>query len=127
MTRLIARVTFSATAAVCLLTLGAPAQATFPGQNGRIAFSSDRAGDYEIFSMNADGSGLSRLTNRTGVDEFPRYVLEYLIDNYCTEENFQEDLQRVVRRDAWCVEAWRFEPHHTHHALPSPRLLRHRG
>jgi ATP-dependent Lon protease len=39
-----------------------------------------------------------RLTTRTGVDEFPRYVLEYLIDNYCTEENFQEDLQRVVRR-----------------------------
>lgn len=38
------------------------------------------------------------LTTRTGVDEFPRYVLEYLIDNYCTEENFQEDLQRVVRR-----------------------------
>ena len=39
-----------------------------------------------------------KLTTRTGVDEFPRYVLEYLIDNYCTEENFQEDLQRVVRR-----------------------------
>ena len=39
-----------------------------------------------------------RLTTGTGVDEFPRYVLEYLIDNYCTEENFQEDLQRVVRR-----------------------------
>jgi ATP-dependent Lon protease len=39
-----------------------------------------------------------RLTTRTGVDEFPRYVLEYLIDNYCTEENFQDDLQRVVRR-----------------------------
>jgi ATP-dependent Lon protease len=39
-----------------------------------------------------------RLTTRTGVDEFPRYVLEYLIDNYCTEENFKDDLQRVVRR-----------------------------
>ena len=39
-----------------------------------------------------------RLTTQTGVDEFPRYVLEYLIDNYCTEENFQEDLQQVVRR-----------------------------
>src|SRR5437763_16266741 len=39
-----------------------------------------------------------RLTTRTGVDEFPRYVLEYLIDNYCTEENFQEDLQRVIKR-----------------------------
>src|SRR5664279_4230467 len=39
-----------------------------------------------------------RLTVNTGVDEFPRFVVEYLIDNYCTEENFQEDLQRVVKR-----------------------------
>lgn len=37
-------------------------------------------------------------TLNTGVDEFPRYVLEYLIDNYCQEETFQEDMQRVVRR-----------------------------
>ena len=39
-----------------------------------------------------------RLTTRTGVDEFPRFVVEYLIDNYCTEENFQEDLQQVDQR-----------------------------
>jgi ATP-dependent Lon protease len=39
-----------------------------------------------------------RLTINTGVDEFPRFVVEYLIDNYCTEENFQEDLQQVIRR-----------------------------
>src|SRR6478736_6334102 len=39
-----------------------------------------------------------RLTVNTGVDEFPRYVVEYLIDNYYIEENFQEDLHRVVRR-----------------------------
>ena len=34
----------------------------------------------------------------TGVDEFPRYVLEYLIDNYCAEETFHEDMEQVVRR-----------------------------
>lgn len=39
-----------------------------------------------------------RLTVNTGVDEFPRFVVEYLIDNYCTEDNFQEDLGQVVRR-----------------------------
>ena len=38
------------------------------------------------------------LTLNTGVDEFPRYVLEYLIDNYCAEETFREDMQKVVRR-----------------------------
>jgi len=39
-----------------------------------------------------------RLTINTGVDEFPRYVVEYLIDNYCTEDNFEDDLHQVVRR-----------------------------
>lgn len=39
-----------------------------------------------------------RLTVNTGVDEFPRFVVEYLIDNYCTEENFQDDLGQVVKR-----------------------------
>ena len=27
-----------------------------------------------------------KLTFNTGMDEFPRYVLEYLIDNYCEED-----------------------------------------
>ena len=39
-----------------------------------------------------------RLTFNTGMDEFPRYVLEYLIDNYCSEDSFDEDFQRVKRR-----------------------------
>ena len=39
-----------------------------------------------------------RLTFNTGMDEFPRYVLEYLIDNYCSEETFDDDFQRVKRR-----------------------------
>ena len=37
-------------------------------------------------------------TINTGVDEFPRYVLEYLIDNYCSEDTFHEDMEKVVRR-----------------------------
>ena len=39
-----------------------------------------------------------RLTVNTGVDEFPRFVVEYLIDNYCTEEHFHDDLQQVIKR-----------------------------
>jgi TolB protein len=39
------------------------ANATLPGDNGRIAFSSDRDGDFEIYSMNPDGSGVVQLTN----------------------------------------------------------------
>ena len=37
-------------------------------------------------------------TINTGVDEFPRYVVEYLIDNYCSEETFHSDMEMVVRR-----------------------------
>lgn len=37
-------------------------------------------------------------TINTGVDEFPRYVVEYLIDNYCSEETFHQDMEKVVRR-----------------------------
>lgn len=37
-------------------------------------------------------------TVNTGVDEFPRYVLEYLIDNYCEEDTFFEDFNKVVKR-----------------------------
>lgn len=38
------------------------------------------------------------LTINTGVDEFPRYVVEYLIDNYCSEQTFHQDMAKVVRR-----------------------------
>jgi ATP-dependent Lon protease len=37
-------------------------------------------------------------TLNTGVDEFPRYVVEYLIDNYCSEDTFHEDMEKVVKR-----------------------------
>jgi ATP-dependent Lon protease len=39
-----------------------------------------------------------KLTFNTGMDEFPRYVLEYLIDNYCEEETFDEDFALVKKR-----------------------------
>jgi hypothetical protein len=55
---------------VAALTLGlvdtSPGRAAFPGANGKIAFQSDRDGaTYEIYKMNADGSGQTRLTNNT--------------------------------------------------------------
>jgi TolB protein len=61
-------------ALVAGLVLGVPAaHATFPGPNGRIAFTSDRSGDPEIYTMNADGSDLKRLTNAPGEDALPRW------------------------------------------------------
>jgi Tol biopolymer transport system component len=37
--------------------------ATFPGENGKIAFTSTRDGNGEIYAINADGSEQTRLTN----------------------------------------------------------------
>ncbi len=37
-------------------------------------------------------------TINTGVDEFPRYVVEYLIDNYCSEDTFHQDMEKVITR-----------------------------
>ncbi len=56
-------------ALVVLATVGLdPAHAAYPGANGKIVFASDRTtgegvnnpeGDYEIFTMNPDGTGIT--------------------------------------------------------------------
>ena len=56
-------------AAALLVAAAGPAGAAFPGQNGKIAFVSNRAGSNDIFSANPDGSGLVNLTATAGVDE----------------------------------------------------------
>jgi TolB protein len=41
--------------------------------NGRIAFTSDRDGNLEIYAMNSDGTGQVRMTNNPGPDCFPAW------------------------------------------------------
>lgn len=56
-------------AGVLGITSASQATAAWPGTNGRIYFSSNRDGNFELYSMNADGSGQTRLTSTPG-DEF---------------------------------------------------------
>ena len=42
-----------------------------PSIGGRIAFASDRSGNPDIYIMNADGSGPTRLTTDPGIEDFP--------------------------------------------------------
>jgi TolB protein len=64
----------SGLALVALLTLAAPAQAAFPGANGKIAFTSVRDGNYEIYKMNPDGTAQTRLTtNAATYDTTPSW------------------------------------------------------
>ena len=57
--------------AVCCLS-GAPfARATPPGQNGKVVFTSGRDSNYEVYSMNADGSAALNLSVNAAADMFP--------------------------------------------------------
>jgi TolB protein len=66
-------------AALVVLALPVPAHAAFPGQNGKIAFASNRDDpnvsgchptcNFEIYVMNPDGTGVTRLTNTPGTWE----------------------------------------------------------
>jgi Tol biopolymer transport system component/(2Fe-2S) ferredoxin len=63
--------------AVCLLVfiLTATVFAQTPPlrANGKIAFTSDRDGNQEIYVMNNDGTGQVRLTNNPGADDYPAW------------------------------------------------------
>jgi hypothetical protein len=58
---------------VSLLAPAATADASFPGQNGKIAFASNRDGNWEIYSMNSDGTGQTNLTNNSASDTDPAW------------------------------------------------------
>ena len=48
---------------------------TFPGGNGLIVFAADQfaVDDLEIHTMNPDGSGLTQITNTTGINRYPSW------------------------------------------------------
>jgi dipeptidyl aminopeptidase/acylaminoacyl peptidase len=56
-----------------LLLIPASADAAFPGANGKIAFSSNRDGDTEIYTVNPDGSGLAQITHNSVPDTDPAW------------------------------------------------------
>ena len=66
---------FSVVFGVSLLAMVivSPSHATSPGENGKIAFTSTRDGNYEVYVMNADGSGQANLTNNAAVDYEPSW------------------------------------------------------
>jgi Tol biopolymer transport system component len=63
-----------ACAGAALLAVPKEAEATFPGKNGRIAFTRfPEVGDAEIYKMLPDGSGLKQVTNNSTHDVRPAW------------------------------------------------------
>src|SRR5262245_7461062 len=59
--------------ALWLAAASPPAWATFPGMNGRLAFSSDGKGNFDIHTMNPDGSGQVDIADVSTFDVEPAW------------------------------------------------------
>ena len=68
------QVASGALAALCVAALPAPAQASFPGRNGVIAFASDRGRSHDVWKMHPDGSGAVRVTAVGPYDDRPSWA-----------------------------------------------------
>jgi TolB protein len=60
-------------ATVMLLLVVPSASATFPGPSGRIAFVSNATGDYDVWTMDADGGNKVQIQQLGGSDRFPAW------------------------------------------------------
>jgi hypothetical protein len=54
----------------------APARAAFPGTNGKLVFETNRDGNEEIYTMNADGGDASRVTHDANDDRRPTWTAD---------------------------------------------------
>ncbi len=73
-TRHVVTAAASAACLIAALMLGtAPASATYPGLNGRLAFGMALGANVEIFSVLPNGHDLSQLTDRPGFNACANY------------------------------------------------------
>lgn len=85
--------------------------ATFPNEDGKIAFSSERDGNREIYLMNADGSGQTRLTNTpTANEDFVNWSPDGKKLVYSTPAICIMDLSVVPGKEACFSKISGFEP-----------------
>jgi Tol biopolymer transport system component len=65
---------------------------TVPGRNGKIAFTSTRDGNPEIYTMEADGSNVQRLTNNPASDSSPKWSPDGTKIAFLGSNGFQYDI-----------------------------------
>jgi len=59
--------------AAALLAVSEKAEATFPGQNSKIAHTATGGNNFGIYTSNPDGSGKIKVTNNNKVEDTPAY------------------------------------------------------
>jgi len=70
------------------------------GAGTKIAFSSNRDGsDFEIYSMNTDGSSQTRLTNRVGVEASPNFSYDGTKITFISRFGFSNDEVFIMNAD----------------------------
>jgi Tol biopolymer transport system component len=80
--------------AVVVLALSEKAEATFPGKNGRIAYTDwDDGKDYEIYTINPDGSDKRQLTHNNTDDIDPAYSSDGKRIVYAGQDGPKGDLE----------------------------------
>ncbi|MBI3764626.1 MAG: PD40 domain-containing protein, partial [Chloroflexi bacterium] len=80
-----------------------PTQAP-PCSTGKIVFSSDRGGDFDLYSIRPDGSGLTQITNEPGADQQPALSPDGLqIAWNATRQNNISDIYRAQADGAGVV------------------------
>jgi hypothetical protein len=61
---------------LCTVLTAGSALATFPGKNGRIVFTANTGGTFQVYTINPDGSKMVQLTNPPPTENstlFPSY------------------------------------------------------
>jgi dipeptidyl aminopeptidase/acylaminoacyl peptidase len=73
-----------------------PAEATFPGKNGKIAFQSDRGGSYEIYTMNRNGNKIDKLTTNRAEDEDPAFSPDGKKIAFMSDRGGDSDIYKIT-------------------------------
>src|SRR5215210_2926450 len=58
---------------IMVVVEASPAEATFPGKPGKIAYQGDDGQDYEIYTINSGGGGKFKVTDNSTGDYAPSY------------------------------------------------------
>lgn len=72
---------------------------------GKIVFASNRSGNFEIWSMNANGSGLRRLTSAVGTDDDPQWSPDGKRIVFTSERDHQSSNPQLVTAEIYVMNA----------------------